>query len=75
MARKKEEKIKPPWADWDGEYIGNIWGWKFSFISLGIILLMIGLMFWRYHYLGLEGSIFEPPSSKEKQEVPIETKE
>lgn len=25
------------------EYIGNIWGWKFSFISLGIILFFLTL--------------------------------
>ena len=32
----------------DNEYIGNIWGWKFSFISLGIIVAMLLLMLFRY---------------------------
>ena len=24
----------------DGEYLGNIWGWKFSFISLAVIVVL-----------------------------------
>ncbi|MFT6321821.1 MAG: putative MFS family arabinose efflux permease, partial [Granulosicoccus sp.] len=24
----------------DGEYLGNIWGWKFSFISLAVIIVL-----------------------------------
>ena len=30
------------------EYLGNIWGWKLSFISLGIIVAMLLLMGIRY---------------------------
>ncbi len=40
-----------PWDDWDGEYIGNIWGWKFSLISLAIILFMVVLMWYRHAQL------------------------
>ena len=29
------------------EYLGNIWGWKTSFLGLGLILMMLGLMWWR----------------------------
>lgn len=32
----------------ESEYMGNIWGWKFSFVSLGIIVAMILLMGIRY---------------------------
>ena len=32
----------------EDNYIGNIWGWKFSFISLGLILFMLALMSIRY---------------------------
>ena len=28
----------------DEEYIGNVFGWKYSYIGLGIILLFLGLM-------------------------------
>lgn len=37
------------------EYIGNIWGWKFSWISLGIILFFISLAALRYGYLKYTG--------------------
>ena len=33
---------------WDGEYVGNIWGWRFSLLSLGIIVFVGGLMAFRY---------------------------
>lgn len=46
MTKKNQEK--GPWDQWDGEYIGNIWGWKNSFISLGIILFFLSLMIYRY---------------------------
>lgn len=37
MSEKKQEEHKDPF---DGEYIGNIWGWRNSFIGLGVILFM-----------------------------------
>ena len=48
------------------EYIGNIWGWKFSFISLGIIVVMLLLMWYRYTTINTF-----PPGS-EKQTITIE---
>lgn len=33
-------------------YVGNVWGWKISFISLGIILFFMGLMFYKHKYGG-----------------------
>ena len=38
---------------YDGEYIGNIWGWKFSFIGLALILLLLGVMLYRHWALGV----------------------
>jgi predicted MFS family arabinose efflux permease len=37
----------------DGEYIGNIWGWKFSFIGLALLILLLGLMIYRHYSLGV----------------------
>jgi predicted MFS family arabinose efflux permease len=37
------------------DYIGNIWGWKMSFISLAFIVLVLLLMFGRYRYLKSTG--------------------
>jgi hypothetical protein len=37
---------------WDGKYVGNIWGWRFSFVSLAIIVCIGGLMAirtWQVH--------------------------
>ena len=35
----------------ESEYMGNIWGWKISFLSLALIILMLALMGLRYCYL------------------------
>jgi predicted MFS family arabinose efflux permease len=37
----------------DGDYIGNIWGWKFSFIGLALLILLLGLMIYRHYALGV----------------------
>ena len=62
----EKENPKEPFEKYDGEYIGNIWGWKFSFISLGIIVAMLLLMLFRYSV-----NNNQPPSS-EKQSIAVE---
>lgn len=42
-------------TDPEVKYIGNIWGWKFSLISLAIILFFFLLMGMRYTYLKQTG--------------------
>ena len=44
----KEEEIDP-----DADYLGNIWGWKFSFIGLGIILFFLLFAIIRSQMLGV----------------------
>ena len=44
----KEEKKDP----FDGEYIGNLWGWNFSLVGLVVIVLLTGIMAYRHYYLG-----------------------
>ena len=46
---EKDEKKDP----FDGEYIGNIWGWKFSMLGLALIVLMSALMIYRHISLGV----------------------
>ena len=43
MEKKKRQSIfeDPPE---EGEYLGNIFGWKISFIGLGVILLCVGII-------------------------------
>jgi len=50
----------------DKEYPGNIWGWKFSFISLGIIVVMLFLAIYKYSSLDHSPPIFEDPSTLQK---------
>ena len=45
---KDKEKVR---QDKDQEYIGNIWGWKISYWSLGLLLFMLLAMGARYYYL------------------------
>ena len=47
---KEKETRKDPF---DGEYIGNIWGWRFSMFGLVLLLLMGGLMAYRHFSLGI----------------------
>ncbi len=49
MKDKKDHKKQDSlWDEWNGEYIGNVWGWRFSYISLAIILFVGALMLLRY---------------------------
>ncbi len=47
--KDKDEKRDP----FDGEYIGNIWGWRFSILGLLLLLMMTGLMAYRHYSLGV----------------------
>ncbi|MDX1685602.1 MAG: hypothetical protein R3275_10215 [Saprospiraceae bacterium] len=35
----------------NNDYLGNIWGWRWSIISLIFILIVLAIMFGRYQYL------------------------
>ena len=37
----------------DQEYIGNIWGWKFSLWGLVFILIMVAALIYRQEVLGI----------------------
>lgn len=45
-----DKKKKPHFLDEfdNGEYLGNIWGWKFSFISLAVITILSLYVTYRY---------------------------
>ena len=45
-----EEEKKDPF---DGDYIGNIWGWKFSLWGLGLIVFLLGMILYRHHVMGV----------------------
>ena len=51
----------------DPRYTGNLWGWRFSLISLLIILFFVGMIIVRHWMLG---EPFDP--SKIKPPIPVE---
>jgi len=59
---KKSHKPEMPWEPWDGKYIGNMWGWKFSFISLALLLTLLLLAGYKYTTLSPEEQerMFQP---------------
>lgn len=68
LERRKEDNKDP----FDGEYIGNIWGWRFSFIGLALILAMVALMVYRHVTLGVPFGEPQPPEP-EKTEITVDT--
>lgn len=66
---KKDKKKEPIlFRDpFDGEYIGNIWGWKYSLIGAAIILFFLTLMIYRHYTLGV--SFGGTPEEVEKMEL------
>lgn len=64
-----EDKKDP----FDGEYVGNIWGWKFSLIGLVLMLLLLSVMLYRHWTLGVPFGAEQQPEEKiEINEVPLE---
>lgn len=62
MGKEQQEERKDPF---DGEYIGNIWGWRNSFIGLGVILFM-------FVVLGIRAITMEPLPEEGKGVEPTE---
>ncbi len=56
----KEEKKDP----FDGEYIGNIWGWKFSLFGAALILLLFAVIVYRHYSLNVPIGLEDPLEQK-----------
>lgn len=56
----KEEKKDP----FDGEYIGNIWGWKFSLFGAALILLLFAVIVYRHYALNVPIGLEDPLEQK-----------
>lgn len=65
MSKEEQEERKDPF---DGEYIGNIWGWRNSFIGLGVILFMLAV-------LGIRAITMDPLPEEGQSSDPTETEE
>ncbi len=67
----KEEKKDP----FDGEYIGNIWGWKFSLFGLGLIVVLLGMILYRHYVMDLPfglDPVEEADQTEQVEEMPQE---
>ncbi len=51
------------------EYIGNIWGWKFSFMGLILILTFSSILFYRHYVLGVPLQVEEQRHSLERDTI------
>jgi len=53
---------------YDGEYVGNIFGWKLSMIGLIVIVLFSALIVYRHYALDVPFGIEDPLQSEEEKE-------
>ncbi len=51
MPTQKEKQDMKRLFPQSDEYIGNIWGWKLSFVSLGVIMFFGALIYYKHHYI------------------------
>lgn len=64
-----EKRDKDPAEE---EYLGNIWGWRFSLIGLVLILLMLALMIYRHYTMDIPFG-GEETESPEQTEQPVDS--
>lgn len=50
----------------DEEYLGNIWGWKISFMGLALILFFGGLIIYRHYTLDVPFGLEDPDTKVEQ---------
>jgi hypothetical protein len=48
----------------DGEYIGNIWGWKFSLFGGVVIFLLLALVVYRHQAMDVPVGFEDPTIEK-----------
>lgn len=51
MTKKEKEPPQIFKDPFDGEYIGNIWGWKISLIGLAVMVFLSLVVWYRYSQL------------------------
>lgn len=44
---------KPAATTGEDNYIGNIWGWKFSWFGLVLLMVLLALILYRHYALGV----------------------
>ena len=68
MATPDSEREPEASDPYDGEYIGNIFGWKVSLIGLGVIVFFVALAAYRHYSLDVPVG-FEDPLGTEAEKA------
>lgn len=68
MKEHQRKELQKIFGIKDDEYLGNIWGWKFSFISLGIILFATSIVIYA-HVNGIVDARTGKPFPKENVQM------
>ena len=63
-----------PFEDPDARPSGNIWGWKFSYISLAILIFFAALVFFRWIQLG-KPSLRQQPAVEQREVDSMEVRD
>lgn len=53
MPDMENNKSKQAEVTANDSYIGNIWGWKFSWFGLALLLVLLTLIIYRHYALGV----------------------
>lgn len=61
MSNREEEK-----DPFDGDYIGNIWGWRISMIGAVVIVLLSAFAAYRHYTLGVPFGMEEQAPAQEQ---------
>jgi predicted MFS family arabinose efflux permease len=64
MSEEQKDKKDP----FDGEYVGNIWGWRISLIGAAIIVLLSAFAAYRHYSMGVPFGM-EDPNKEQEQRV------
>ena len=60
-----EDKLERTQEEEEAEYLGNIWGWKFSLIGLAVISFLIIVVIIRWNNLEVKpDNLFTPEGQK-----------
>ena len=72
MSNQSEQK-----DPFDGEYIGNIWGWKFSLFGGAVIVLLLAVVIYRHQTMdvpvGFEDPFIEQASPEQDSSAIIDS--
>ena len=67
MATPDPDRATEAKDPYDGEYIGNIFGWKVSLIGLAVIVFFVSLVAYRHYSLQVPVGFDDPLGTEEEK--------